>query len=276
MTLHNPTGPFYSAWHATSSRRLVRLTEHRGSKVDAQTTPAEQPLTLYEYNGCPFCQRLRAVISELDLDAQVYPTPRVTVKEYAKTGDSRYRPEVGEKSGQLMFPYLEDPNTGTQLSDSGAIITYLLNTYGGGAEAKPFTTLALSKLLLRSLRLSLYFGVLRVPSRLPEQPLVFLGAQGDPGSIVVSDALTCLELPYLWKSCAKGSRKAGELEKLAGPKAICCLRDPNTGFLSSLPSEIAKYLYATYQIGNMANETIRDYSTKGASEQHGTISVRRG
>lgn len=274
MTFHAPTSRFYSTWHALSSRRLVQLTQQRGARVDANTAKSEKPLTLYEYNGCPFCQRLRAVISELDLDAQVYPTPRVTVKEYAKTGDSRYRPEVGEKSGQLMFPYLEDPNTGTQLSDSGAIITYLLNTYGGGAEPKPFTSLALSKLLLRSLRLSLYFGVLRVPSRLPEQPLEFFGAQGDPGSIVVFDALTCLELPYLWKSCAKGSRKTEELAELAGPNATLYLTDPNTGFTSREPSAIAKYLYATYQVGDMANETIRDYSTKGASAQHGTISSK--
>ncbi|MDX1587999.1 MAG: glutathione S-transferase N-terminal domain-containing protein [Oleiphilaceae bacterium] len=229
---------------------------------------------LYEYNGCPFCQRVRAVISELDLDAQVYPTPRVTIKTYAKAGDSRYRPEVREKSGQLMFPYMEDPNTGARMSDSGAIITYLLETYGGGAPARPFSSRPISKLMLYSLRLSLYFGVLRVPSRLPAEPLIFLGAQGNAGSIRVFDALTCLELPHLWKACARGSRKEAELAELAGLSARLCLKDPNTGFVSSAPAAIVRYLYKTYQAGNMPGETILDYSTEGASSQHGTHSSK--
>jgi len=273
-TMRNPTGPFYSSWHALSSRLLVHWTGGRGARVEANAIAPAEPLVLYEYNGCPFCQRVRAVISELDLDVRIYPCPRVTVKAYAQAGDSRYRPEVEDKSGQLMFPYLEDPNTGTGLSDSAAIIAYLLDSYGGGAPARAFSALPISKLMLRSLRLSLYFGVLRVPSRLPAEPLVFYGAQGHPGSIIVFDALSCLELPYLWKACARGSRKADELAALAGPDAALCLSDPNTGVVLSAPAAIVRYLYETYQVGDMTKETVLDYSTEGASSQHGTLSSK--
>ena len=269
---HSPTGWFYSNWHFLSSKLLTHWTNARGASVEATAKLAAKPLVLFEYNGCPFCQRVRTVISELDLDARVYPTPRVTIKAYAKTGDSRYRHEVKEKSGQLMFPYMEDPNTGARMSDSGAIIAYLLETYGGGANARPFSPLPISKLMLRSLRLSLYFGVLRVPSRPPAEPLIFLGAQGNAGSIMVFDALTCLELPYLWKACARGSRKEAELAELAGPTAQLFLKDPNTGFVSSVPAIIVRYLYKTYQTGSIPKETILDYSTEGASSQHGTLS----
>lgn len=274
VNLGSPTGGLYSAWHALSSRLLVHWTRARGSRVEATAIAADQPLLLYEYNGCPFCQRVRAVISELDLDAQVFPTPRVTIKAYAQAGDSRYREEVRAKSGQLMFPYMEDPNTGVKMPDSSAIIAYLLETYGGGAETRPFSPLPISKLMLRSLRLSLFFGMLRVPSRLPAQPLVFWGAQGQAGAIRVFDALSCLELPYLWKSCARGSRKASELAERGGPKASLCLLDPNSGFVSSAPGAIVRYLYQTYQTGRMSAETILDYSTEGASANHGTLSSK--
>lgn len=272
--MKNPSGHFYSSWHALSSRLLVYWTGRRGARVEATAVAAAQPLVLYEYNGCPFCQRVRAVISELDLDVRVYPCPRVTVKAYAQAGESRYRPEVKAKSGQLMFPYLEDPNTGTGLSDSAAIIAYLLDTYGGGAPARSFSSLPISKLMLRSLRLSLYFGVLRVPSRLPDEPLVVYGAQGHPGAIIVFDALSCLEVPYLWKACALGSRKAAERASMVGEGAALCLHDPNTGFVSGKPAAIARYLYKTYQVGNMSKETLLDYSTEGASSQHGTLSSK--
>lgn len=272
--LNNATGRFYSLWHGVSSRLLIHWTCARGARVEAAAIPAADPLVLYEYSGCPFCQRVRAVISELDLDVRIYPCPRVTVKAYAQAGESRYRPEVQAKSGQLMFPYLEDPNTGTGISDSAAIIAYLLDTYGGGTPARSFSSLPISKLMLRSLRLSLYFGVLRVPSRLPAEPLVFYGAQGHAGVIVVFDALSCLELPYLWKACALGSRNAAERASLVGEGAALCLHDPSTGFVSGKPAAIARYLYKTYQVGNMSKETVLDYSTEGASSQHGTLSSK--
>ena len=33
----------------------------------------EKPLELYEFEGCPFCRKVREALSVLDLDAVVYP-----------------------------------------------------------------------------------------------------------------------------------------------------------------------------------------------------------
>ncbi len=270
-TYKQPTGFLYANWHALSSRLLVHWTLGRGRTVEESSTQPAQPIVLYEYNGCPFCQRLRAVVSELDLDATVYPTPRVTIKGYARTGESRYRPVVAEKAGEVMFPFMEDPNTGISLLDSEAIMDYLRVTYGGGALPRAFSALPISQLMLRSLRLSMYFGVLRVPGHLPAQPLELFAAQGNPRCIPVFDALSCLELPYHWKTCALGSRKLGELRDRSGSDQLPYLTDPNTGFSSNNSRRIVAYLYETYQAGNIPDETIRDYSTEGASSRHGTL-----
>ena len=210
MKYSNPAGWFYYIWHLISSNLLVYWTNGVGSTVNSPKSASplpEKTLILYEYNGCPFCQRVRAVISQLDLDVEVRPTPRVTVKVYGQNSDSRFRPEVQEKGGQSMYPFFIDPNTNTQMYDSGKIIDYLNENYGGKQALSPFSDLSISQIMKRSLRVSLFFGVIRVPSKLPEKPMVLYAAQGDASSILVFDALSCLELPYWWRSCAKNSRK---------------------------------------------------------------------
>ncbi len=39
-------------------------------------------------------------------------------------------PELVERGGQMMVPYLIDPNTGTEMYESEEIIAYLNHTYG--------------------------------------------------------------------------------------------------------------------------------------------------
>src|SRR3982750_4137384 len=34
-----------------------------------------QPLELYEFEGCPFCRKVRDALTELDLEAMIYPCP---------------------------------------------------------------------------------------------------------------------------------------------------------------------------------------------------------
>ena len=77
-------------------------------------------LELYDFEGCPHCRLVREVITELDLDALVYPCPK---------GGSRYRDTVVELGGKAQFPFLVDPNTETELPESTAIIDYLTKTY---------------------------------------------------------------------------------------------------------------------------------------------------
>src|SRR5258705_4226812 len=83
----------------------------------------EKPLELYEFEGCPFCRKVREALSILDLDAVVYPCP--------KRGP-RFRPEVERRGGKQLFPYLVDPNTATAMYESDDIIRYLFERYSAG------------------------------------------------------------------------------------------------------------------------------------------------
>jgi glutaredoxin len=83
---------------------------------------AEQPvklLELYEFEGCPHCRLVREVLTELDLDAQIYPCP--------KNGE-RFRPLVIALGGKAQFPFLVDANTNTAMYESADIIGHLFRS----------------------------------------------------------------------------------------------------------------------------------------------------
>src|SRR6185436_10906419 len=95
-----------------------------GAGVQARR-PARRPerlLELYEFEACPFCRKVRDALTELDLEAMVYPCPK---------GGTVYRPKAIELGGKPQFPYLVDPNTGTAMYESDDITAYLFATYGG-------------------------------------------------------------------------------------------------------------------------------------------------
>jgi glutathione S-transferase len=101
----------------TSTLRWWRGTNARGS--------AKQPakhLKLYEFEACPYCRLVREALTELDLDALIYPAPH---------GGKRFRPQVAELGGKQQFPFLVDPNTGESMYESDAIIDYLYRRYRG-------------------------------------------------------------------------------------------------------------------------------------------------
>eukprot|EP00878_Enallax_costatus_P021370 GHUV01022620.1.p1 GENE.GHUV01022620.1~~GHUV01022620.1.p1 ORF type:complete len:236 (+),score=45.30 GHUV01022620.1:135-842(+) len=92
------------------------------SKVGTFKRPVK-PIELYEFQGCPFCRKVREAISILDLDVTVYPTPK---------GGKVWRPKAVELGGKAQFPFLVDQNTGKQMYESDAIIKYLFTEYGDG------------------------------------------------------------------------------------------------------------------------------------------------
>ena len=53
--------------------RLLRET----SDVGGYPRPA-QPIVLYEFEGCPFCRKVREAVALLDLDAKFLPCPQVS------------------------------------------------------------------------------------------------------------------------------------------------------------------------------------------------------
>ena len=91
------------------------------SRIDS-VKPARL-LKLYDIENCPYCRIVREVLTELDLDAEIYPCPK---------GGERFSPELIERGGKAQVPYLVDPNTGEEMYESIDIIKYLYGTYGGG------------------------------------------------------------------------------------------------------------------------------------------------
>ena len=61
----------------------------------------EQPLALYDMENCPYCRLVREALTELDLDAMIYPCPK---------GGTRFRPVMKALGGKHQFPFLVDPN----------------------------------------------------------------------------------------------------------------------------------------------------------------------
>uniref|UniRef100_A0A804LVE4 GST N-terminal domain-containing protein n=1 Tax=Zea mays TaxID=4577 RepID=A0A804LVE4_MAIZE len=85
------------------------------SKIGQCKRP-EKPIEIYEFEGCPFCRKVREMVTVLDLDVLFYPCP--------KKGPT-FRPKVLEMGGKKQFPYMVDPNTGVAMYESDDIIKYL-------------------------------------------------------------------------------------------------------------------------------------------------------
>ena len=237
----------------TSTLRLWRGTNARGS--------ARQPakhLKLYEFEACPYCRLVREALTELDLDALIYPAPH---------GGKRFRPKVAELGGKQQFPFLVDPNTGESMYESGAIIDYLYRRYGGRAAPtrllRPFDVTS-----------SVVAGMPRVragaqarPSQAPKRPLELFSFESSPYSRRVRELLCELELPYLLRNTGKAQwqdlgppilratlfpalpvagRNRVKLLQRAGKVQVPYLVDPNTGTELFESDAIRDYLLATY------------------------------
>ncbi|KAL0928862.1 hypothetical protein M5K25_000789 [Dendrobium thyrsiflorum] len=144
----------------------------------------EKPIEIYEFErltgyfscpwttghktiSCPFCRKVREIVSILDLDILFYPCP--------KNGPN-FRPKVLQMGGKQQFPYMDwegncvhewsgasirfvrfwsvgskgyllnvkvqvDPNTGVSMYESDDIIKYLVTKYGKG-QGRPAVVLA--------------------------------------------------------------------------------------------------------------------------------------
>lgn len=92
----------------------------------------EKSIKLYEFEGSPFCRRVREVLTLLNLDYEVYPCPK---------GGKKYRPVVKQLGGKTCFPFLVDENTGDQMYESQDIIHHLFKHYGkSGKTPKKYAT----------------------------------------------------------------------------------------------------------------------------------------
>ncbi|CAN6717001.1 unnamed protein product [Malus baccata var. baccata] len=199
-----------------------------------------KPIEIYEFEGCPFCRKVREIVAVLDLDVLFYPCPQ---------GGPNFRRKVAEMGGKQQFPYMVDPNTGVSMYESDDIIKYLVGKYGDGT-----VPLALSLGLLTTLTAGFAMigragkGSRYSPSKLPPKPLLVWAYEGSPFCKLVREVLVELELPHIYRSCARGSPKRQILFEKTGRFQAPYLEDPNTGVEMFESAEIVEYLKATYAL----------------------------
>ena len=76
-------------------------------------------ITLYQLDGCPYCEKVADRLDELDID---YDT------EWVEAMHSE-RNEVKEVSGQRGVPVIVDDETGVTMAESPRIVEYVNKTY---------------------------------------------------------------------------------------------------------------------------------------------------
>ena len=221
------------------SLEFLGLKVRETSKIDQCRRP-EKPIEIYEFEGCPFCRKVREMVAVLDLDVLFYPCPQK---------GPTFRPKVLEMGGKKQFPYMVDPNTGVAMYESDDIIKYLADTYGDGTipimlSLGLFTTITAGLAMIWRI----WKGSSYTVSKLPPQPIEIWAYEGSPFCKIAREALVELELPHLLHSCARGSPKRQEIFKKLGLFQVPYIEDPNTGVKMFESSEIVEYLKATYSL----------------------------
>ncbi|MBY8965937.1 glutathione S-transferase N-terminal domain-containing protein [Algiphilus sp. NNCM1] len=230
----------------------------RGSNVRVHQPQEVTEITLYEFEGCPFCRVVREVLTELDLDVHIRPCP---------AGGRVFREAAERLGGKQQFPLLVIEGE-APLYESADIIKHLYARYGNGRPAP--SAAAMRRALAGSQAASLSRGLagLRArPSRQPKQPLVLYSFESSPYSRMVRERLCELELPYRLKNFGKAratdigppfvrtrffpdapvdSRNRREMLAKTGRTQVPYLEDPNTGAAMFESRVINNYLESVY------------------------------
>ena len=201
----------------------------------------EKMLELYQFEACPFCRKVREVLSELDF---------AYIARSSAHGAGHNRRELTERGGKQQFPYLVDPNTGAEMYESEDIIDYLVDTYGGGRRAvgrmlSPINTVGAA---LAGLIRPKGGRVEQAVSgrQQPDEMLVLYNFEASPYCRKVREALDELELDCVVKNVAKKSKRRPELIERGGKMMVPYLADPNTGSEMYESDDIVAYLRKTY------------------------------
>jgi glutathione S-transferase len=110
-----------------------------GGFARASKAPAE-PLHLWSFEGSPYSRLVRERLCELELPYTLHNLGKEHWREAGpavrRITPNPYVPRPGGKRhafwqahGRVQLPYLEDPNTGSALFESRAILDYLQRTY---------------------------------------------------------------------------------------------------------------------------------------------------
>lgn len=213
----------------------------RGWRVLSRgTRQPSQTLELYEFEACPYCRKVREVLSELDLNYLCRPCAR----------GSNNRLVVKRLGGKRLFPFLVDPNTGRSLYESELIIDYLRETYGPGKRrlGQLFARLNTAGAFVASAIRPR--GRVADPSSCerdqPEKLLQLYNFEASPYCRKVRETLNELNLDHVVRNVAKGSTRRPELVSRGGRMMVPYLVDPNHGIELYESEEIVAYLNRTY------------------------------
>ncbi len=228
------------------------------NSVPADIKP-EVTLQLYDIENCPYCRLVREVLTELDLDVEIYPCP--------KSGE-RFRPEVIERGGKAQFPYLVDPNTGIEMYESLEIIAYLFESYGMRPMPIKWRLGAIQtfgSMLASAPRTTR--GMTAKPGTEPEYMLELYSFESSPYARVVRERLCEMEIPYIVRSCGRSDwqewllppvrrllrikhdstlENRRNLQDEEGKVSIPFLIDPNTDAAMFESGDILDYLQENY------------------------------
>lgn len=231
----------------------------RGTMVRVHQSEPVGGLTLYEFEGCPFCRVVREALTELDLDADIRPCP---------AGGTVHRREAEAVGGRQQFPLLV--LDGEPLYGSADIIARLYERFGNGAAPSSGLHQRLALAGSQAATLSRGLGGIRAhASRQPARPLVLYSFESSPYSRLVRERLCELEIPYRLRNFGKArmsdmgpplvrtrffpdapieSRNRREMIEKTGRTQVPYLEDPNTGAAMFESRVINKYLDAVYAL----------------------------
>ncbi|KAG2710133.1 hypothetical protein I3760_04G010900 [Carya illinoinensis] len=203
------------------------------------TTDPPMRLQLFEFEACPFCRRVREAMTELDLSVEVFPCPK---------GSVRHREIVRRSGGKEQFPFLIDPNSDISLYESGDIVNYLFEQYGGRSPSAGLLESTLftgwMPTILRAGRgMALWEKARRDP---PPKKLELFSYENNPYARIVREALCELELPYILHNVGEGSGRTRLLLDVSGSNEVPYFIDPNTGVRFGNYKKILSYLFQTY------------------------------
>jgi glutathione S-transferase len=218
-------------------------------------------LQLYDIENCPYCRLVREVFTELDLDVEIYPCPKL---------GELYRSELTQRGGKAQFPYLVDRNTGVEMYESLDIVAYLYKTYAERSLPLKWrlgTLQTAGSMLASATRMSQ--GMRAKTGAQPEQLLELYSFESSPYARLVRECLCELEIAYIVRNCGRSElrewvlpplrealnivpdsqlKNRQQLQAQKGKVSIPYLFDVNTGFGLFESADIVDYISDTYSL----------------------------
>ncbi|WP_338848833.1 glutathione S-transferase N-terminal domain-containing protein [Massilia sp. W12] len=230
-------------------------------------TPAQE-LELFDREDDAQCRQVREVLTELNLDAVIYPCPKGGQRHQRK----RLQLQARALHSQPELPLLHDPNTGKVMAGAKPIIEYLFAQYLGQAPHIRLQPGRINRMNAQFAGMARGLGrglgpIQAEPASQPRKMLSLYSFESSPYARLVRERLCALELPYhlinvgkqQWGEMGPAKRRLapGPYQPLPGSKReqflqqygkvqIPMLHDPNSGASIFESDDIIHYLEQTY------------------------------